>query len=784
MLFFQRSLGLAFLSTIVLFVGCNNDSVIEGNGVQGGAADTGSGAADGADAESGGFLEIGTPEELSLLLTPSVRQVIDVQVGEPLPRLSFQTTRNAQPASANWSIDRGDLASLSSTGADAQLTPTGTLAGVVIVQAVDGQDTVRTEVEIKIKASSNGPDLADPGQQNQIPADEDALTSGGGPGGVGGEGLGTEVTDDLLINALANPENEGTAENLRFIYPYEGTIFPRGVLAPLVAWSWSLADAEAIQLSLRTESGSFSWTGQFGRPAILSETGGPFVQHPIPENIWQLASNSASGKEDRLIVALTVAQDGQAYGPIEARWTIAEARLSGTIYYNSYGTNLARNFTGAVGGDGRFGGATLGIKVGDTGPSLIAGQDGDRSYCRVCHSVSADGSALVSGTDNINTSFAYELNADGNIVETQMGTLAEFPAIYPDGSRVLTASAQLFELPEATTAVPDTGLPAIASSIGTPMFSADGKKLVINPMASTSIENPTQKLVVVDFDEAENLFSNPREVVDFTGEAADVRPGWGAFMPDANSLIFHQQLEAGVDGNATGDLYTRKNARAQLQWASIDQSSSVTSLNLLNGLNSDDESYLPALDAPVTLSCTGDGTIVGTTDTSHENDASLNYEPTVNPISGGGYAWVVFTSRRRYAHVATIPPFCSDPRGADLIENITPKKLWVAAVDLNPTPGTDPSHPAFYLPGQELLAGNSRGFWVLDPCRSDGDACATGDQCCNGFCNELSEGEGLVCGQSPVQSCSANSERCESSADCCDSSAACIGGFCAISIPR
>jgi len=44
----------------------------------------------------------------------------------------------------------------------------------------------------------------------------------------------------------------------------------------------------------------------------------------------------------------------------------------------------------------------------------------------------------------------------------------------------------------------------------------------------------------------------------------------------------------------------------------------------------------------------------------------------------------------------------------------------VAAIDINPTPGTDPSHPAFYLPGQELNAGNLRGFWVVDPCKQNG----------------------------------------------------------------
>ena len=145
--------------------------------------------------------------------------------------------------------------------------------------------------------------------------------------------------------------------------------------------------------------------------------------------------------------------------------------------------------------------------------------------------------------------------------------------------------------------------------------------------------------------------------------------------------------------------------------------------------------------------------------------------------------WVVFTSRRMYGSVATIPPFCSDPRGVDLIKNVTTKKLWVAAIDANAKPGTDGSHPAFYLPAQELLAGNSRGFWVLSPCLADGQGCTTGDQCCNGYCEQASgdagADAGLVCGNKPPNaSCTPEGDKCTSTADCCLPTDSCINGFC------
>jgi hypothetical protein len=135
-----------------------------------------------------------------------------------------------------------------------------------------------------------------------------------------------------------------------------------------------------------------------------------------------------------------------------------------------------------------------------------------------------------------------------------------------------------------------------------------------------------------------------------------------------------------------------------------------------------------------------------------------------------------------YGSEATIPPFCSDPRGVDLIKNVTTKKLWVAAIDLTQAPGVDSSHPAFYLTGQELLAGNSRGFWVLDPCEANRASCQAGDECGNGSC-EPGDG-GLVCASTPpMNSCSAVGDKCSSAADCCDTTDVFLNGFCAIQSP-
>jgi hypothetical protein len=147
----------------------------------------------------------------------------------------------------------------------------------------------------------------------------------------------------------------------------------------------------------------------------------------------------------------------------------------------------------------------------------------------------------------------------------------------------------------------------------------------------------------------------------------------------------------------------------------------------------------------------------------------------VNPVASGGYYWVVFTSRRIYGNLIS-----SSPWGANGATGGPIKKLWVAAIEINPAAGADPSHPAFYLPGQELGAGNTRGFWVVDPCKANGSSCETGDECCNGFCRKDPDGGALVCiDKPPGNPCSQEFEKCTVDADCCDPTEKCINGKCA-----
>jgi hypothetical protein len=770
----SRALCLGFLAAVV---GCHASPSNQNHGP--GSDMAGTGGDDMATPTPPGSGDMATTQSI-LDVEPTALQTLVVTSGQPIPTAMYTATYGGNQVNVGWAIDRGDVGGITAgPAAQTTFTPKGAVAGMVTLTAGFKNITVKRQIMVQVVATQNGVDPNNPSQSGQIaPTDPTQLNSGGGVGGVGGEGLGGAVTDPGTVAALGNPTSNGSTQNLAFLYPYDKTVFPRGILAPLLMWSWTPNDADAIQISVKTSSGSYSYTGQFGRPAILATTGGPYVRSPIPQDVWQNATNSA-GATDKVTVSLTVAKGGVGYGPISETWTIAPAHLSGIIYYNSYGTRLALNSTDqALGGDHKFGGAVLSIHVGDTGPKLAAGGNstGNQTGCRVCHSVSADGSRLVvQHGDSYGTSSAYDLSPTGT-TEHVLSIGTTFPGMYPDGSMALSSNDQLLPLPNDGTPITTTGLNNTCTNLGTPAFSPDKSLIAFNPMAGPGVTNPTKKLEVMSYSPSSNAFSSAVTVVDDTAAATGVRSGWPAFLPDNKSLVFHHQSVAGSDGDSAtnGQLYTRKGAKAQIAWTSVSDSTHVTALDQLNG-----KGYLPKLAASTGVTCNADGTAVGGINPLHDDDVDLNYEPTVAPVAAGGYVWVVFTSRRMYGNEATIPPFCSDPRGVDLVKNLTTKKLWVAAIDLNAQPGSDASHPAFYLPAQELLAGNSRGFWVLDPCRMDGTSCDTGDQCCNGYCEPNSSGMNVCSNAPPNASCSQVSEKCTTAADCCDKSNLCINGFCA-----
>jgi len=663
--------------------------------------------------------------------------VLEVRGGQPLPSVQLDATADGAPVTPTWATTPAALGTVDAMGL---FTATGAGVGIATVTATYGSATDTTTVTIRARLAQNG-------------GTDGGTVGAGGFGGVGGEGEGGPVTPALDAVLSSSPTS---LAGLALLYPYDGTVWPRGLLPPLLQWSAGGQSFEAVAIELACSA--VSWRGTFAKTAT------PFVHHPVPRGAWREVTEGCAGQTVSLKV--TLATQTQAYGPLTASWRVAPGLLKGVVYYNSYGTKLALNHGGALPNNGLFGGATLAIKGSSTDPVLVAGGSGGDSQCRVCHVVSADGSTLISQHgENYQATSQYALRS-GN-AETSMapgdGRFA-WGGLSPDGkllfSHATKALAGGSDLPSGLYQVPSgapvaaTGLPA-GLRAATPVFSPDGKSVAFNFYGGSAGGSVGDRRTL-----AMMRFTAPETFSDFAGlvtPSAGQSAVYPSFLPSGAGVVYELETESNGRGFAetrskcdTTSSCSGVGARGELWWVDV-ATKRATRLDRLNG--------------------SGGALPVGAN--GHGDDSTLNYEPTVSPIPSGGYAWVIFTSRRMYGNVATINPYYSDPRYHDISTSPTPKKLWVAAIDLNPAPGTDPSHPAFYLPAQELLAGNSRGYWALEPCLQDGASCASADQCCGGFCRGESDST-AVCGAT-APGCSREFERCTKNEDCCDTQA---GAYC------
>jgi hypothetical protein len=709
--------------------------------------------------------------------------IVTVSSGQPAQPVQFTATVGGMTTNVAWGIDRGELGTISQTGL---FTPSGNIGGTATITAVYGGQRVSTTITVNLSIVQQGDPAWMAGPDGGVLVDAGT----GGYGGVGGGGPGPAPSAAQMMALGGKPAADATVS---ILYPYDKTVWPQGLLAPLLQWDAGTHAFDSVYVHIQEKN--YEYQGYFGANTT------PFVNLPIPQAAWDGATLSNGG--DALVITLVFGQGGMAFGPYTESWTIAQASLQGTIYYNSYGTSLIQNSIDLDIYKQPFGAATLAILPGATAPTLVAGvlPTGNDAGCRVCHTVSADGKSLVTqastqpadagaGGDYSRTVYLnLPMDTTAGAGTTVTTKNLAFPAYSKDGSLLFSSSggmingdtkSQLYDMPAGTPTAGVSGLPD-AFKAALPAFSPDTKHVSFNFWGGTFPNGGATadqiSLGVIDFD-GKNAFSNPRVIyTPPSGMNGDPSVTYSSFLPTSTGVVFELELSNPTDKywGYTWVLWKQygpgaKGNTGELWWADL-ATGKAHRLDLLNGYGANGV-YLP-------------GNADGKATHTPAEDVTLNYEPTVNPIASGGYAWVVFTSRRMYGNVAQLGPWISDPRGYDWLapDQITDKKLWVAAIDLNAPPGTDPSHPAFYLPAQELHAGNSRGYWSVEACKADGMACKNGTQCCGGYCQSDADG-GLTC-SSQMPLCAADYDKCMHDTDCCNgpSGVRCINNVCTKSTP-
>ncbi len=543
----------------------------------------------------------------------------------------------------------------------------------------------------------------------------------------------------------------GSPGSLRFLYPYDGTLFPRGLLPPTLMWDNGSGDLIYVHI----KSSEFEYQG-----CVVPTGNGQFE---LPADVWTAAESSTQGGNDPFNVELTLLNGTTATGPIREQIFIAAATLKGTIYYNSYSSKLVNisgvsaatsalaNLLGMDGGFGPGSGAVLRIEPGKKAEVFL----GDKE-CTGCHAVSANGTRMVADAIVGSGGDTYALTPNMPPEPKALVTGAKGPTfvgVYPDGSLYVAnghpggmgprypiiaglAQAALFET-DTGKEVADSGIPTGAMC---PMFSPDGAELVFNDYAIGNGHG----LATMTFDKTTRNAAGYKKV--FQESDTSLFPGWPFFLPDKNGIVFLLGAANDFSGDGIGLVGSSTSTAGA-------PAGDVYILDLASGKNvilANAMGFASAQDAAAGKTYLPFGA----------EDLHHHYYPTVSPVAAGGYFWIFFDSFRHYGN-----------QGLQ-------RQLWGAAVDLsaNGTYTTDGSHPAFYLTGQETGTGNHRAFTALDPCLADGSSCTTGVDCCVGLCTNG------TCGGPPR--CSNIDEVCGPGHACCDSNIPCVGGYCAAPPPK
>jgi hypothetical protein len=687
----------------------------------------------------------GTAPPLDGTITSSAGDTIVVS-GTPTT-VTFTLTNSGVPASSvTWSVDNPRIGTIDANGV---LHLGGTVGGVIVVTASAGGRNLSISLTVNVDIVQTG---------GVAMADQTTLKTGG--------------AGDAMF---------------RWLYPYDQTVFPRGLTAPVLQFGGTAATATYLKIT----------TAHFSYQGYAASTASP-LQVTVPPDIWTGVTETA-GAADAVQISVTKLSGGQASGPATESWRVAQDSLKGVIYYSTYRSPLTGGVTAANGG------GLLRIRPGQQAEVVQP-----IPKCSVCHSVSANGSVLALARDNMPNasgewnpvdSSTFDLGATGTVTPrttTTEGRTFAMAGLSPDGALAMTTG-----LPPATwspfiehgvysgtgfptklvdtktgTAIAAATLTSNVTYAITPSFSPDGAHVAfVNGDKVTAackdvgtITSPTCRHVLTMLDatlmSSPPTFANPTDLIDQTGGGKLV--AYPTFLPDSKAIIYHE----GDSFDSCG-FSTDANAQSAALYAEVKlieaDTKTVKPLNALNGRNDAGVTYLPYGEMA---------------------EGRMDYEPNMLPIAVGGYYWVLFTSRRAYGNtigpegtVKTVSPSTNpiapgahDPWG-DASAPSWRKKIWIAAIDIDHANKTDPSHPAFFLPGQELESANMRAFGALPPCKPDGQSCETGSDCCNGFCRQSSDSSSPVCVPPPVNTCSLTDEPCDPLL-CCKSTDICINHRC------
>ncbi|MBI4704260.1 MAG: WD40 repeat domain-containing protein [Deltaproteobacteria bacterium] len=544
---------------VLLVVGLHGALSCGGEGDAGGAAaapgssgSQGGGVPNGGAGGAGGDLfNTGGQPGYTLAVEPPTATIV-VEGGASAPA-AFKALLDGNPTAAKWSVDLPAVAAVDQSGV---VTATNAKGGEVILTAEAAGLKAEATIAVLFKATAN-------------------------PGNIG-------PADQAILKAASDVD--GAAQ---WTYPYNKTVFPKGLLPPELMWNGTGPSDEFY----------VHFKSPFADLEVFTLAPPP-SRFALDPEAWKVLTES--GKGPAVDVTVARLQPGQPTATVVAAqsWKIAPGSLRGTVYYWA-------NSVGRV----------VRIKPGANAPDDFLAAAGVQG-CSTCHTVSANGQILVIGGD-VPTS-TFDLVTNQSVLSLgQVGKAVRnwaFPAVSPDGKYLVENNAPLPGPPGGSDGMWDThtgqkilgtGLDGVWLNM--PSFGPAGTKL------GYVSHSPPYDLWAYDYDANANKVSNPVLLVAAGNDPSlnciafpSVSPTIPTGQGDKTWIVYHRGVWPGSldTRSGPGDLYL----------ASADKQGLEIRLAAANG-----DGYPFA---------------------AGDRDRHYNYEPTFAPANAGGFFWVVFTSRR------------------------------------------------------------------------------------------------------------------------------------------
>jgi len=251
-----------------------------------------------------------------------------------------------------WTLDRFDVA----TVADGAVNMLSAVPGLLNVTAYAGQFSATGKLNVTVNLSDN----------SLAPAN--------------------------AVSNFAKPVSG--SDPMTVLYPYDDTVFPLGVTAPVLQWDNGGTAASAVQVSLRYPA---TGTATFNYSTIIPEPTTPNAI--IPQSVWKDFENTGKGNDVGIRIQRLLG--GTPAPAVNRTLRFSSAPVRGLIYYTQYNRNGATNMMVADPS------STTAAK------SAFATVDG----CPVCHSVSANGNYFATSDSSFSATNAGLSSISGGVLK-------------------------------------------------------------------------------------------------------------------------------------------------------------------------------------------------------------------------------------------------------------------------------------------------------------------------------------------------------------------------------